>query len=281
MLSGDPEGGAMLVAERRRRICDWLRRHGSANVGQLAAALGVGANTIRRDLAALAGEGRLVRSHGGAVANEPGLIRLPYAQVCHENLEQKGWIADVALCRLPSAGSVFLGDGVTVQALAQRIPADSCVHVVTNSVRIAARLVSDTSVSVELLGGRVRPELLATDCSLAAEAIEMLFWDVAFVGAAALDAACGITERDAPEATRQRRLIDRAARVIALCDSSKIGRCSYARVGPLDLIDTIITDTGASPEDTAAMRDLGIEVLLAGPAPAAVSPIANTPRSAT
>lgn len=260
----DTKRETLLVAERRRRVCAWVQRHGAANVAQLAQTLDVGANTIRRDLSFLAKEGKLIRSHGGAVANDPAFTRLPYVQVRHEHTEQKGWIAEAALELLPETGSVFLSDGTTIQAFAMRIPSSAAIHVVTNSVQIAARLTTETAATVELLGGRVRPELLATDCSLATEALDMLFWDIAFVGAAALDASYGITERDAPEAARQRKFIDRATRAIALCDSSKLGRCSYARVGPLSLLDTIVTDIGADPDVVRAIRDTGVEVILAG-----------------
>jgi DeoR family fructose operon transcriptional repressor len=253
----------LLAPERRRQICTWVQRHGAANVAQLTQVLNVGANTIRRDLAILAREGKLIRSHGGAVAIEPPLTRLPYAQVCHEHAEQKEWIARAALELLPETGSVFLADGTTVQAFAMQIPPTARIHVVTNSVKIAARLITETAVTVELLGGRVRPELLATDCSLATEALDMLFWDIAFVGAAALDVSYGITERDAPEAARQRKFIDRATQVVALCDSSKLGRCSYARVGPLSLLDVIVTDVRADPDVVRAIRDTGVEVILA------------------
>ena len=253
----------VLPSERRRRILAWVERHGAANVAQLAGSLGVGANTIRRDLDQLAADGRLIRSHGGAVANEPSPIRLPYADVRHANSERKAAIAETARALLPDTGSVFLADGTTVFALVSRIPAEARFHVVTNSVQATLHLATQTRVSVEILGGKVRPELLATDCSLASEALDMLFWDIAFVGAAALDPGHGITERDAPEATRQRRILDHASRVVALCDSSKLGRCSYAKVGPISLIDTIVTDSDADPEVVEALRSTGVEVLLA------------------
>ncbi len=255
----------LLGPERRRRIAAWVDRHGAANVGQLAEALGVGANTIRRDLDVLAQEGKLIRSHGGAVACEKPLTRLPYVQVRHEHAEEKSWIARAALELLPEHGSVFLADGTTVQAFALEIPRETQVHVVTNSVQIAVRLITETGATVELLGGKVRPELLATDCSLATEALETLFWDIAFVGAAALDVTSGITERDAVEARRQRKFMERATRVVALCDSSKLGRCSYARVGPLTLLDVVVTDWKAPKEVVRAFHEAGVEVVLAEP----------------
>ena len=268
-----------LPSERRRHILAWVQRHGAANVAQLAASLGVGANTIRRDLDQLAAEGRLIRSHGGALANEPSPIRLPYADVRHANADRKEAIARYALALLPETGSVFLADGTTVFALTSRIPAESRFHVVTNSVQATLHLATHTQVSVEILGGRVRSELLATDCSLADEALDMLYWDIAFVGAAALDPRHGVTERDAPEAARQRRILDHASRVVALCDSSKLGRCSYARVGPISLIDTIVTDMDADPEIVDALRATGVDVLIAGDPASSPNGVANRPHS--
>jgi len=262
---GRTERGVLLPQARRRRILTIVQRQGAASVAQLAEALGVAPNTIRRDLDLLASEGQLTRSHGGAVANEPPLTRLPYTAVSHAHSEQKEWIANAALGLLPEKGSIFLADGTTVLAFAMRIPPTAQCHVVTNSVKVALRLITETAVTVELLGGRMRPELLATDCSLATEALETLYWDIAFIGAAALDVRTGITERDAVEARRQRKFIDRATRVVALCDSSKIGRCSYARVGPLSLLDTIVTDRGISDDDLQAISDTGVEVVVAGP----------------
>ncbi len=253
----------MLAAERRLKIHEYVRKHGASSVAQLAEWLQVAPNTIRRDLDILASDRKLVRSHGGAIAIEPLHPRLPYTQVSHEHAEEKARIAQTALTLLPDRGSIFLADGTTVHALAMRIDPSARFHVVTNSLKVASRLVAETGVSVELLGGRVRPELLATDFSLAADALEVLYWDIAFVGAAGLDPESGITERDATEAARQRKIMDRATRVIALCDSSKIGRCSYARVGPVSLLDTVVTDGGASPEDLDALRNCGVHVLVA------------------
>lgn len=254
---------ALLAPERRRRITAWVEHHGAANVAQLAEALGVGPNTIRRDLDALAREGKLIRSHGGAVSCEKPLTRLPYVVARHAHAEEKRWIGHAALSLLPDEGSIFIADGTTVQAFALQIPRNAHFHVVTNSVQIAAHLVLETSVTVEVLGGMVRPELLATDCTLAGEALDTLYWDIAFVGAAALDVTYGITERDATEAKRQRRFMERASRVVALCDSSKLGKCSYARVGPLSLLDILVTDFKAPKDLLRKFHEAGVEVVVA------------------
>ncbi|MEU1707614.1 substrate-binding domain-containing protein [Streptomyces sp. NPDC005706] len=55
---------AVSAHERRTRILDVVRNAGSIRVVELAERLGIPAVTVRRDIAALAGEGRLERAHG-------------------------------------------------------------------------------------------------------------------------------------------------------------------------------------------------------------------------
>src|SRR3989440_12892526 len=66
----------MLMAERRRLILEHVRRRGVVSMRDMADLLGTSEITVRRDLTALAGEGLVQRTHGGAVlphglAHEP------------------------------------------------------------------------------------------------------------------------------------------------------------------------------------------------------------------
>ncbi|MGN6199366.1 substrate-binding domain-containing protein [Humibacter sp.] len=70
-------GGDQLFAlQRRERIMDEIREHGSVSVSDVATRLGVSELTIRRDINALAQQGLVTRVHGGATLRssiEPGL----------------------------------------------------------------------------------------------------------------------------------------------------------------------------------------------------------------
>ncbi|MVQ43848.1 DeoR family transcriptional regulator [Microbacterium sp. MAH-37] len=62
--------------QRRERIMQEIRQHGSANVSDMAARLGFSELTVRRDINALAQQGLVTRVHGGAVLRssfEPAL----------------------------------------------------------------------------------------------------------------------------------------------------------------------------------------------------------------
>lgn len=62
-VSGSPP---VLPAQRRARVLELLRRHGTVRVSDLAAELDVSTITVRRDIALLAGEGLVRRLRGGA-----------------------------------------------------------------------------------------------------------------------------------------------------------------------------------------------------------------------
>jgi len=75
----------LIAAARRRRVYDYALQHGAVNVTMLAEALGVAPATIRRDLNALDKEGKLVRSHGGAVVKD-AVTRPDYALTRDTNM---------------------------------------------------------------------------------------------------------------------------------------------------------------------------------------------------
>ena len=56
---------------------DYVKRHGSASVKQLAEAFFLHEATVRRDLNALARAGQLTRVHGGAAAMEGLQAEIP------------------------------------------------------------------------------------------------------------------------------------------------------------------------------------------------------------
>lgn len=255
----------MIAAERRRKIYDWVLEYGSVNVAWLAEALAVGANTIRHDLDVLQREGKVVRSHGGAVLKEARAQRESYDKVRNMNIQEKAWIGEAALRYLPEEGSIFISDGTTTFQLASRLPRNTKLHVITVSPQVALQVAGNTTATVDLLGGRIRQDSFATDTSLSEEALDMMYWDVTFMGLWAIDLNRGLTSIDRSSALYEKKLVKHGSKVVALCDSSKFGKFSYAMLGPVDMIDVIITDNRVSTETIDILTSMGVEVVLAGP----------------
>jgi DeoR family ulaG and ulaABCDEF operon transcriptional repressor len=83
-----------------------------------------------------------------------------------------------------------------------------------------------------------------------------------FMGAAAVGPQ-GVMQQDFILVAAERRLIDRAEKVILLVDSSKFQSSSGAIVCGLDEVDVLITDQGISKEMVQRMEDIGVELIIA------------------
>lgn len=254
----------LIAAERRRLVHNWVLEHGSVSVSEIAQVLGAGSSTIRNDLNVLHQEGKLIRSHGGAIAKNADTVRLPYSQTQNEFPQQKALIGEAALAYLPETGVIYIGAGTTAYQFAIRLPGDWRGQVVTASPEVALHLVSNTSITVHLLGGKMRADSHATDGTWAYDILDMTYWDVTFAGTNAVDLKRGITALDVDAARLERKVIERGSKFVLLCDSSKLGRLSYVQVGPVSLIDVLITDYGISQETIGDLRAEGVEVIAAG-----------------
>jgi len=263
MTTASSRSNGRIAAERQRKVYEFALQRGAVNATEAARALGVTAATIRRDLDVLASEGKLIRSHGGAVVKDRPAIRPPYTETRNANPEEKAWIARAAIHLLPASGSIFLAGGTTTYQLALRIPPERGLQVVTTSPEIALHLVTSRSASVHLLGGVMRPDSLTTNC-LNDPALDMLYWDVTFFSVPALDISRGLTTIDQEGALCLKRIIERGNKTVVLCDSSKLGCYSHARIGPVGLADVLITDRRASREMVDALKEEGLEVIVAG-----------------
>ncbi|MHB1000401.1 MAG: DeoR/GlpR family DNA-binding transcription regulator [Armatimonadota bacterium] len=255
-----------LAAERRRRICELVHERGAVTVAELTDAFCIGANTIRHDLNILHKQGKLLRSHGGAVANDESSSSHTHPSIRSSHTQEKEWIAEAALKYMPDTGSVFIGSGSTTYQMALRIPQGLHTNVVTVSPEVAIHVSANAVLTVDLLGGRIRPaDSYSTDCSLAEDALNKLHWEVAFMGATGIDVKGGITSIDRIAAVYEKKQMECASKVVVLCDASKLGSFSYAYIGPLNLINVLITDVNAKPEMIREIEAQGIEVVLAGP----------------
>jgi DeoR family transcriptional regulator, fructose operon transcriptional repressor len=251
--------------ERQQAIASLVISKGRASVVDLAQAYDVTTETVRRDLAVLDRAGIVRRVHGGAVpvralrVVEPGVMERESTRA-----DYKDAIARAAIDFLPvSGGSVLLDAGTTTGRVAAVLPSDRDLVVVTNSVPVAARLAAMPSVSLQLLGGRVRRVTQAAVGEPTLRVLETLRVDVAFIGTNAISVGHGVSTPDSEEAAVKRAMVRSANYVVVVADSSKVGREDLMSFAPIDKVDVLITDSEVSASDRAALTDRGVEVVLA------------------
>jgi DeoR family transcriptional regulator of aga operon len=56
-------------------------------------------------------------------------------------------------------------------------------------------------------------------------------------------------------------MVARARKVVIIADSSKLGQHAFARICPIERVNTLVTDAGAADETVAAFQSAGITVV--------------------
>jgi DeoR family transcriptional regulator, fructose operon transcriptional repressor len=249
--------------ERRERIVEMARADGRVEVARLADRLAVTPETIRRDLTSLERRGLLRRVHGGAIPIERLGMEPAFATRDTVMTAEKDRIAKAALEELPDEGSIILDAGSTTSRLAEALPTDRELTVVTNGLNIAVALAQRPNLTVLALGGRVRSRTLAAVDVWALEALRDTFVDVAFMATNGVSVERGLTTPDPTEAAVKRAMIGAARRTVLLADHTKVGSDHLTRFAELDEVDTLITDQGLDHELAGDIDTLGVRVVRA------------------
>lgn len=254
----DPTG-RLLQTQRQDEILRRTLARGRVDVAELAASFAVTTETIRRDLSGLQ-EQRLVRRvHGGAVAWERFRHEPLLAKRDAESVSEKRRIARLAVEELPPEGTVLIDSGSTTARLVEAIPRSSTVTVVTNSL-VAAQALVDHDLDVILLGGTLRKNTLATLDAQTVAGLSDLAVSTLFLSCDGFTAARGLSTPYQDEAALKRAMIAAADRVVALVDSSKLGKDHLVRFAAWEVIDVLITDDGVDEATVATIEAAGTMV---------------------
>ncbi|WP_456824922.1 DeoR/GlpR family DNA-binding transcription regulator [Cellulomonas sp. P5_E12] len=253
----------MYAPERHQQILATARADGRVDVNRLAEDLDVTPETIRRDLTVLERHGLVRRVHGGAIPVERLGFEPGIADREGKFAGEKERIAKAALDEVPDGGAVIFDAGTTTVRLAELLPADRELTVVTHALPVAMVLAMRPGITLHLVGGTVRGRTLAAVGSWAERELADIHADVAFLGTNGLSVEHGLTTPDLAEASVKRALVANARRTVVLADHSKIGRVEFAHVVPVSAIDTVITDSGVEPELVEELEAAGPRVVTA------------------
>lgn len=249
----------MLVpAQRRQRILQAVRS-GTAHVSDLARAFDVSEMTVRRDLRALARDGKLERVHGGAVESVP---ERPFEEIALEGTEAKGRIGAAAAALVEDGQTVMIDIGTTTLQAARHLRGRS-VTVITTNLAAYEELRHDPEIELVLSGGLVRRNYLSLVGMLAEDSIRQLGADIAFIGTSAIDHDLSVWDTTMVEVPIKRAMIGAASRVVLLAESTKFAMSGVVRICGATELDHIVTDADIPATSRAAIEDAGIEVTIA------------------
>ncbi|CAL9626016.1 DeoR/GlpR family DNA-binding transcription regulator [Streptomyces albus] len=251
----------MSAAERQRQIVGEARRLGSVEVARLADELGVAKETVRRDLRVLEQHGLLRRTHGGAYPVESAGFETTLAFRTTMHVPEKRRIAAAAVELLGDAETVFIDEGFTPQLIAEALPPDRRLTVVTASLPVAHTLATAGDFTVLLLGGRVRGGTLATVEHWTTKMLAGFVVDLAFVGANGISREHGLTTPDPAVSEVKAQAIRAARRRVFVGLHTKFGAVSFCRFAEVSDFEALVTSTSLSAQEAHRYAMRGPQVI--------------------
>jgi DeoR/GlpR family transcriptional regulator of sugar metabolism len=250
-------------AVRKNEIQSRLERGLPVNATGLAKEFLVSEDAIRRDLRALAAEGKCKRVYGGGLPIAPDGSSLEHRLA--NDAKGKQSLALAALSLVSEASTIFLDGGTTNLALAREMPTDRALTIATNSISIASALLDRKNLKVIVLGGEIDRETGAAIGLTAVREAERLSFDLCFLGACAISVSLGLGAFHMADAEFKRTLIARSDRIAALVTADKVETRAPFQVAALGVLDHLVLEFGTPEETASALANAGPKVILGQP----------------
>jgi DeoR family transcriptional regulator of aga operon len=253
------------IERRTRLILEELLRTGQVSVEKLAKRCKVSTGTIRRDLGEMEQRGLLRRNHGGAIPVEPMMYE-PFRHVSSYHTQDRQSAAEkrrigLTAAELVSDGEILaIGAGTTATQVARSVCLRRGLTILTNAVNVAMELSHRDDLKVFVTGGYLSGDWFALVGPSAIESASEMFVDKVFIGVDGIHIDSGLTTNYPDQASIHRALMRQGRQKIVVADHRKIGAVGTALISPVEEINILITDRGATDNDIAPFIAKGIDV---------------------
>ena len=233
-----PETGR--AADRRQAILQAVRTNGAASVAELAARFDVTFQTIRRDLRTLEEQGLLQKGFGGAFAS-PGVAHHTHDERHAIQMSVKRQLVLALEEFLLPGATIFVGLGTTFDSLHVVLARHPGVLIATPNLEVAHSCALKTDATVYVYGGYVRNKDSSV-LTLADESRHRFKFDMAVIGASAIDRDGTIQEFDPMEVDLVRSILPQARQVILVAHDEKFEKHAPHVVTQMTEVDVLITN---------------------------------------
>ncbi len=243
--------------DRDNRIISLLDARGEMSVNDLSAILDISASTLRKQLADMSDKGLIIRTYGGVMSVNP-VMDESFDSKLYKNMPEKRRIAQRARTLIHDGDTVALGSGTTVYALSNIMDDLSHGVVYSNSMQVAEYLSRCASMEIHICGGIIRSHTGTVIGNDVRKYFEKLELDFAFLGCDAIDRNGVVYSDNMAAAASEQAVIMNAKNVYVLCDSSKLGKSSVARITELRSCRALITgkESGGLADNYACLTEI-------------------------
>jgi DeoR/GlpR family transcriptional regulator of sugar metabolism len=253
----------MFAQERRLEILKILMNKSKVRVKELSLNFDVSEVIIRKDLKLLEEEGKLERTHGGAILKKeiPMDISLNHRKVV--NLGGKKKITNKLYKIIEEGEIIFLDSSSTNLLLAEKLAeSPKKITVVTNMLDIMKCL--DGIDKIELIGiGGTYHSILGTFLGgLALDSVRKINTQKLFLSGAGIDVQKGnISIFDSNEVTLKKAMIQMASKVYFVCEKDKFYSYGIYNFGTIDDLDAVVVDEKIEKQFEEKLRENGVEII--------------------
>ena len=249
---------AAFPEQRQALIYQSLQENGRVICSELASRLGVSEHTIRRDLHELSKDGVCKKVYGGAVIALPESEDITVRKSI--NVAKKSNIAQRCARMVKSGSCIFIDTGSTNLAMAEALPAELALTVVTNSPEIAAVLLKKPLFDVIMLGGAVQRSSGGCVGATAISQVQGILFDQGFIGGCAMSPESGLTGFDYADCEFKKAVIKQCNETIVALTAEKIPAVARYVVTESSNIDVIVVEENISKEYATAFQAHDIRI---------------------
>jgi len=247
---------------RDKFILDSVDKHGIITVNTIVKQFNISGMTARRDIAGLARQGFLLRTHGGAIKNDPLSNMFSFSRRIDRYKEKKITIGHRAAQFVRDNDTIYIDSGTTLIRMCQFLKNKKGLKIITNSLPAASELTNHSDIEVILIGGKIIPERRAIYGHVAVQQASEYHVQKAFIGTDGISSENGLSAYDNNECNVIKIISSSADHVYLLCDSSKIEKDSFYIFAPLSIIDTMITDNGIDLNIADKYREKDVNLII-------------------
>ena len=249
--------------ERQKLILSLLSQQGRLSVADIVAQFSISEATARRDLEALASQGKGQRVHGGIIAGEQAPPESPILERESEQADEKTRIGRAAARLVRNNETIFLGSGTTVLEIARNVRDHKGLTVITNSLPVLNTLAGLREITVVSLGGMLRESELSFIGHITEQALVEVRADKVFMGTRGVSLEHGLTNDYLQETLTDRAILKSGREIVIVADHTKINRVATALLAPLNSMHTFVTNLEADQKFVRALKKQGISVVVA------------------
>ncbi|CUO70205.1 DeoR/GlpR transcriptional regulator [Clostridium sp. NSJ-49] len=240
----------MVLIDRWIEILEYLKVKKFATVEEMMEKFEISRSTLRRDLIAMEDRGHIKRTRGGAEIiekNDDNLEWVSLSEIFKYKKEEKIEIAKVAAKLIKDNDVIFIDSGSTCYYMIDYINAKN-ITVVTNGILHIQKLMAK-GINTYILGGYAKPELNLIIGEDIVSKINVMNFDIAFLGTMGIDSKSGFTTQLLSDGEVKRAVISSAEKCFVLADTSKFNKRKFYTYGEFSEA-TVITNSEVEFEDS-------------------------------